>query len=494
MEDRPDRKPNWKLRGARERRGWSRLDLVVEMQRLEVRLDGADLGLDSKLIERWERGDVTPRRFYQARLCLVFQLPPEGLGFAPLPTLLDEFDRLQHRLQVRGVGETLTRLDPQEASAPVVLDFSAPPRHTVDLVARFTVGDLASRRDVLRAMAVLGGATLLRPVSQWAAAIGSVVGLEPIRSSGDDDVAELENAVRVFRRWDDQNGGGLHRKAVIGQLRAVAELLEGSHPPELKRRLFRLTAELAQVAGWMTYDSGMPGVAQRYYLLSLRACREAGDPALGAKVVGDLADLSHTLGRHDDELELLRTAIRSLGAQRLGNNYSELLGLEGRAYAELGQATNARTAIDASVEAFGEAADEPLPDWCHYLTVASVAGLATDTYIELASRTNTSKEAAAYAAIAEQHAMRATSLRGELFVRSRVFDAIRLAMIRIGQNEPGAALAEAENALHLADNVRSTLVVDDLMRFNSRLSSYASVPGARQFQLQLRAYLAERSM
>jgi tetratricopeptide (TPR) repeat protein len=364
----------------------------------------------------------------------------------------------------------------------------------VDLVARFTVGDLASRRDVLRAMAVLGGVALIRPVSQWAAAIGSVVGLEPIRFGVGDEVAELENAVRVFRRWDGQNGGGLHRKAVIGQLRATAELLEGSHPPESKRRLFRLTAELAQVAGWMTYDSGMPGVAQRYYLLALRGCREAGDPALGAKVVGDLADLSHTLGRHDDELELLGAAIRSLGAQRLGNSYSELLGLQGRAYAELGQVTNARTAIDASLEAFGAAADEPLPDWCHYLTDASVAGLATDAYIELASRTDTREDAATYAAIAEQHAMRATSLRGELFVRSRVFDAIRLAMIRIGQDEPGAALAEAEGALHLADNVRSTLVVDDLMRFNSRLSSYSSVPDVRQFQLRLRAYLAERSM
>jgi ribosome-binding protein aMBF1 (putative translation factor) len=66
------RRPNWKLREARERRGWGRADLVADMQRLEIRLGGADLGLDRKLVERWETGQVFPRRFYQARLCLVF--------------------------------------------------------------------------------------------------------------------------------------------------------------------------------------------------------------------------------------------------------------------------------------------------------------------------------------------------------------------------------------------------------------------------------------
>jgi tetratricopeptide (TPR) repeat protein len=361
-------------------------------------------------------------------------------------------------------------------------------------MARFTVADLASRRDVLKALAALGGSTLTWPVSHWAAALGPMTGARraPI---GVDEVAELENAARVFRRWDAQNGGGLHRKAVVGQLRATNELLEGSRPPELQRRLFGLTAELAQIAGWMTYDSGMHGVAQRYFVLALRACREGGEPALAAKIIGDMADLSHTLGRHDDELELLRTAIRGLGARRLGTNAAELFGLQARAYAELGQEPEARRSVDASLDAYRASLVEPLPDWSYYLSEASVAGLATDTYTELAARSGSKREATAYASIAEQHAAGASSLRDELFVRSRVFDAVRLAMIRMAQGEPAEAARIAGHALDLADNVSSTLVVDELMRFRSGLAShYSTVPEVQQFQLHLRTYLAERSI
>ena len=79
----------------------------------------------------------------------------------------------------------------------------------------------------------------------------------------------------MFRRWDASGAGGLRRKAVAGQLNAVAESLNDHHPPAISQRLFQVTAELAQLSGWMAYDQGLYGLAQRYYLLALHACRES---------------------------------------------------------------------------------------------------------------------------------------------------------------------------------------------------------------------------
>jgi transcriptional regulator with XRE-family HTH domain len=53
-------------------------------------------------------------------------------------------------------------------------------------------------------------------------------------------------------RWDASGAGGLRRKAVVGQLNAVAESLNDHHPPVIAKRLFQVTAELAQLSGFLS--------------------------------------------------------------------------------------------------------------------------------------------------------------------------------------------------------------------------------------------------
>ena len=148
----------------------------------------------------------------------------------------------------------------------VPLDFSLSADYTVRIMEGFSAHDIASRREALAGLAVITGAALLHPVRQWAASLALLPGSPP--DAGTDEVAELEQAVTVFRRWDASGAGGLRRKAVVGQLNAVAESLNDHHPPAITRRLFQVTAELAQLSGWMAYDQGLYGLAQRYYLLA----------------------------------------------------------------------------------------------------------------------------------------------------------------------------------------------------------------------------------
>ncbi len=88
---------------------------------------------------------------------------------------------------------------------------------------------------------------------------------------------ELERSVEVFRAWDAARGGGLQRKAVVGQLNEVGGMLAYRHPPHLQRRLWGVAANLAVLAGWMSHDVGLEPTAQKYFVIAAHAAREGGD-------------------------------------------------------------------------------------------------------------------------------------------------------------------------------------------------------------------------
>ena len=91
--------------------------------------------------------------------------------------------------------------------------------HTVHVMEAFSGHDLVNRRRILQQLTVLSGAALLRPVRQW---IGLLPVVPPAAGVGAAELDELEESVRLFRRWDAAGVGGLKRKAVVGQLNAVA--------------------------------------------------------------------------------------------------------------------------------------------------------------------------------------------------------------------------------------------------------------------------------
>lgn len=64
----------------RRLRGWSQPDLVDEIRRL-CEADGEAPGLDVKSVGRWERGECKPSPFYAKRLCQIFQMTTQELGF-----------------------------------------------------------------------------------------------------------------------------------------------------------------------------------------------------------------------------------------------------------------------------------------------------------------------------------------------------------------------------------------------------------------------------
>lgn len=433
----------------------------------------AHLGCERTTIIRWERAETEPQPWLRPRIAQLLRLTAEELG-----------DLLTDVTDVPDGRDGFILL------SSVPLDFSLSAARTVRVMEGFSAHDITSRREALAGLTVVTGSALLRPVRAWAASLTWLTPGAP--GVGADEVSELEHAVTLFRRWDASGTGGLRRKAVAGQLNAVAESLDEKHPPEITTRLFQVTAELAQLAGWMAYDQGLFGMAQRYYLLALHACREAMCPSLGAKIIGDMTQLSTALGHYDDSLTLTRTALYGLPRHASSFVRCELLGLESRAYSQLGErdAADAARSAETCVAVYDEAPPEPPPDWIHYLNQAEADCLAANTYIELALHATQPSRWQHYATKAEAHSLRARQSRGEGYVRSRVFDEIRLAKVRLGQREPAESAAVGMHALHLAADTRSTLVVNWLLRFDRALTDrYPDVADVTEFHEQLREYL-----
>lgn len=65
--------------------------------------------------------------------------------------------------------------------------------------------------------------------------------------------------------------------------------------------------------GWAADDEGQYGLAQRYYLVSLRAAHNAGDQALGAHILGCMACQSARYGDPAEDVTLAETALAGAG-------------------------------------------------------------------------------------------------------------------------------------------------------------------------------------
>lgn len=146
---------------------------------------------------------------------------------------------------------------------------------------------------------------------------------------GSQEIDALERSVEVFRAWDAARGGGLQRKAVVGQLNEVGGMLAYRHPDHLQRRLWGVAANLAVLAGWMSHDVGLEPTAQKYFIIAAHAAREGGDRPRAGEALSRAARQMVHLGRPDDALDLMKLAKSGSGAETLPRTRAMLHTIEG---------------------------------------------------------------------------------------------------------------------------------------------------------------------
>jgi hypothetical protein len=360
---------------------------------------------------------------------------------------------------------------------------------TLEELSIFLRRDMLSRRELLNTTVLATtGAVFAQPFLRWAQ-IPAVPLPDHGRRPGQigmEEVTRIEAAKYQFSAQDSAIGGGLSRKAAAGQLLDAVDLLhEGRFTSAVRDRLLVAISSLAAMVGWMSHDTGLEGVAQRYFVLAAQAVRESRDERARVVYIAPLLNLARqqlVFGHPDTGVDLVDHALTSLGR---GDSHPEpralLWNLRGRLLAAKGP--SCRREMES---AFGMAFD--LTPECGqdpdltYANPAEFHGLAGESYLDLAM------QKPQFLRQAEDHLESAVKLRAPEMTRSLVFDRMTLARVHLAAHEPEQAVVEGGAAMMVAGGVTgSRRVARRLRKLDTEAARYGEVPAVRAFRARLAA-------
>ncbi|WP_326597738.1 helix-turn-helix domain-containing protein [Streptomyces sp. NBC_01803] len=377
---------------------------------------------------------------------------------------------------------------PPEPTVPAGTAAPWTPAAAVQLAARMTRTDLLmDRRTASRSIATVTiGAALLDGVEGWLqpAAAGE---RRRVGRLGQREIEQLEEIARLMRQWDRQHGGGLRRRAVVGQLAEVADALREPQAEEIERRLYCVMADLAGTAAGMAWDSGMHRTAQDYYRLALRAAHAGDDRAFGANVLAAMARqmLYRDQDRPQDALELVRlaqTGARGVAGPRVR---AMLLTREAWAYASCGRPAAFHRATEEAAETLADARDGEEPYWIDYFGAAELAGVTGGRLLDMARH-----EPARYAGAAAEKIRTAVEARGTEAARSHALDWAGLAECSWLMGDIRIALEQTHHAIDVAALTQSTQVRTKLGRLYPYTVGHSASGKVREARHRIRDLLS----
>jgi transcriptional regulator with XRE-family HTH domain len=217
--------PNTALRRHRRLRGWTLEDVADRLHAAVERADEGELGVDSHMVGRWERGVRQPLPRYVRLLCKVFGLSADQLG------LVEEMHE-------------------RPAAAESREDMQ--------------------RRQLLQLLAALGLGQVDLAAVLWPRA----------------DVALLPGLASLtheYARLRDVTAAAVLQPAVVSHLMRLRGHASQSLPDDARRQLQRIIAETAVLAGRNAFTMANRGDAGSFFLWARDAARDAGDVGLEAE-------------------------------------------------------------------------------------------------------------------------------------------------------------------------------------------------------------------
>ncbi|SFD80111.1 Tat pathway signal protein, partial [Streptomyces aidingensis] len=143
------------------------------------------------------------------------------------------------------------------------------------------------------------------------------------------DVAGAREMMAFFSRRDQRRGGGDGRAALVAYLRTdiVAHLGRRFPGEQVRREMFSTASELVYLCGWMSFDAGEHGLAQRYFTLSLHLAAEADDAPLAGHILRAMAHQAVDLGHPQHALALADASLEQRRYTRATPRERALLGV-----------------------------------------------------------------------------------------------------------------------------------------------------------------------
>jgi tetratricopeptide (TPR) repeat protein/transcriptional regulator with XRE-family HTH domain len=447
------RQPNERLQALIQEAGCSNAGLARRVNMCGAE-HGLDLRYDKTSVARWLRGQQ-PRGRAPAIIA-------EALGRKLGRTVtIDEIGMANGKNLASGVG----------------LQFSPTVLGAIEQVCELWRSDVG-RRDFLSGSSVAASA-LVEPSRDWLiSAPDAQVARQAGPRVGQSDVTAVRSMTQALTDLDHRFGSGHVRPVVVHYLNSVVSgLLAGSYREAVGRELFAAVARLTELAGYMAVDTGQPGLAQRYYIQSLRLAQAAGDRGYGGYVLAaSMSHLAAQLGNPREIAQLARAAREGARGHATPRVEAMFHAAEARGHALLGDARAAQASTGRAVAAMeqADAASGDDPVWIRHFDEAYLADELAHCHRDLGQP----EQAARYA---EQ------SLAGhpESRARRRAIGYVLLATAQVQQREIEQACATGLQAVELLETLRSNRGAEYLEDLQQRLEPFRDESVVREFGARL---------
>ena len=271
------------------------------------------------LISKIEKGERFPSRELARRLDEA--LETGGVLERLWPSV--EQDRVSRAAVTRPTGSA------EPIPADLGLVWSATAAATVEVVGRLW------RADMERRWVGLSATWVADPIRHWLRnQQDQLLHGRSGRQVGQADIDALWAMCDAFNAADQRLGGGYARDTLLHYVNQVVfPFLHGSNSDIIGRGVMAATAQLCHLCGFMCFDSGRHGLAQRYYLQGLRLAQAGGNRALGAHILANMSKQAHYLRHPTPALELATTSYRTALACGSASTAAKCAAQLGRAHA-----------------------------------------------------------------------------------------------------------------------------------------------------------------
>jgi len=411
-----------------------------------------NMAANANKVWRWEHWEVTPDLDTQFALARALDIPIADVKRCPWPLWLPSE-------QLAGVSQPWT----QEGAVEAVIEVSS--KAPVDR----------------RGFTVLTGTGLTASTLPWLQNPGPFIAALNGRQVTMSMIETIEQRIHTARCMDSEIGGAWLIDPVMADLQLMAGLLRNaSYSEDLGQRLFRVTAELTELAAWSFLDAGRHAAAQQCYLAALRSAHTAGDRALGAYILTWMSYQTAWMGNPQDTVQLIQTAEAS-DQTAVPPAVAGIIAMHAaRAHAKAGDNKAHSAALTRAFTSLDRAKPGTEPGWAYWIDESHFSCEMGFCFLEA----RRFPEAA-------DHLSRGLDLFDEdkSFARDRAFYLSQLAVAHVRQREVEQACVVGKQTLDLVTELNSPRVTGHLYDLQRELHRYQEVPVVRGFTEQIQSQL-----
>lgn len=291
---------------------------------------------------------------------------------------------------------------------------------------------------------------------------------------GPTEITQLQALTGALRAYDAAHGGGSCREAILAHTQRAEAMLTASCTDEVRPQLLSTVAETKTLAGWAAHDLGLAREARQHLARALQLTQQADDPAQSAIVLYYLGRVPLDNGDPAEALKLFQLGQIAAQDSRCATPVAFLLANEAVAYAHLGDARQAVTALRRAEDEFAHAQDDLQPEFTRLFDQVALNTAAGRVHSRLGLTDPHHRQRAIF------HLTQALAGDANGRTRQRAFNHAWLATCLLADGDPTTGAQLGIQALDTARGLTSPRLLEQLAPLQTQARRYPHHADARQ--------------